>query len=172
VLRTDPAAAEDALADAERVCRESLDGIRGVVGLLRDDGEPRAVSLDLGELADGYRTAGLPVQLRVDGDPASLPLALRVALHRVVQEALANAARYAGSAPTSVEVAVEAGQVSARITNRRPAAPPPQRGGGYGLVGLRERVASLGGQLSAGADGDVWVVHAVLPVRATARAAR
>jgi signal transduction histidine kinase len=180
VLRTDPGAAEGALADAERVCRESLDGIRGVVGLLRDDdAEPRVLSLDLEELADGYRAAGLPVDLRSTGAPSSLPLLVRVTLHRVVQEALANAARHGGpAAATRVEVAVADAGVVARITNDRPAGagPPGPRGaGGYGLVGLRERVASLGGELTGGpgAAGDggsaPWVVECHLPVPGVAR---
>jgi signal transduction histidine kinase len=68
VLRSDPRAAEGALAEAERVCRESLDGIRGVVGLLRSEQDERPVlSLDLAELASGYRAAGLPVTLRSTG---------------------------------------------------------------------------------------------------------
>lgn len=175
VLRADPAAAEGALADAERVCRESLDGVRGVVGLLRDDGaDPRALSLDLGELAGAYRAAGLPVALRVDGDPAALPLVARVTLHHVVREALANAARHAGpGSAASVDVAVDAGGATARIANDRraaagasPAAPGGASSGGFGLVGLSERVASLGGQLHSGPRGDAWVVECRLPVAA------
>lgn len=167
VLRRDPRAAEGALGEAERVCRESLDGIRGVVGLLRSEQDERPVlSLDLAELALGYRTAGLPVTLQTRGSPESLPLVVRVTLHRVVQEALANAARHAGAAPVEVEVAVDEAGVDARVTNGRPPAEPPLAGGGhggYGLVGLRERVASLGGELTSGPDGGAWVVRCRVP---------
>ncbi len=167
VLRTDPRAAEGALADAERVCRESLDGIRGVVGLLRSEHDERPVaSLDLAELAGGYRAAGLPVTLRTSGSPESLPLGVRVTLHRVVQEALANAARHARAAPVEVEVVVDDAGVDARVTNGRPDADPASAGsgsGGYGLVGLRERVASQGGELTGGPDGGAWVVRCHLP---------
>ena len=174
VLRTDPTAAEGALADAERVCRESLDGIRGVVGLLRDDNAPpRVLSLDLDELAEGYRAAGLPVVGRTTGNPASLPLAVRVTLHRVVQEALANAARHAvPGTPVRVDVAAADAGVVARITNERPtsATPPAARStGGYGLLGLGERVAALGGELSSGPRGGTWVVECHLPLSAAAR---
>jgi len=173
VLRADPTAAESALADAERVCRESLDGIRGVVGLLRDDDvEPRVLSLDLDELADGYRAAGLDVVSRTAGDPASLPLAVRVTLHRVVQEALANAARHAApGTPVTVDVAVAETGVVARITNERPtgAAPAAQSTGGYGLLGLGERVAALGGALSSGPQDGAWVVACRLPLTSAVR---
>ncbi len=158
VLRSDPRAAEGALAEVERVCRESLDGIRGVVGLLRSEQDERPVlSLDLAELASGYRAAGLPVTLRSTGPLESLPLVVRVTLHRVVQEALANAARHAAAAPVEVRVGVDDAGVDACISNGRPvdgdAAAAGSHHGGYGLVGLRERVASLGGELTSGPDG-------------------
>ncbi|MEX5721759.1 sensor histidine kinase [Geodermatophilus maliterrae] len=183
VLRTDPRAAEGALEEAERVCRESLDGIRGVVGLLRSERDERpVVSLDLAELARGYRAAGLPVEVRTSGDPGSLPLVVRVTLHRVVREALANAARHAGTAPVEVRVVVGDAGVEARITNGRPDAGPDTTDratadpaasghGGFGLVGLRERVASLGGELTGGPDGGAWVVRCSLPRHGAARVA-
>ncbi len=170
VLRNDPAAAEGALADAERVCRESLDGIRGVVGLLReDDAGHRGVTLDLDELAGVYRAAGLPVHIQATGAPESLPLLLRITLHRVVQEALANAARHAAPATGAVvEVTVDGAGALARITNERPVPAAPSTGprpGGYGLIGLRERVFSLGGELTGRPEGNRWVVECRLPLR-------
>lgn len=174
VLRSDPRVAEGALADAERVCRESMDGIRGVVGLLRDDAEPRGASLDLDELAGVYRAAGLTVVLHVSGAPESLPLLLRITVHRVVQEALANAARHAAPASgANVDVTVDGTGVLARIANQRPTAAVPTpgaRSGGYGLVGLRERVVSLGGELTGRAEGARWVVECRLPLNGAAAA--
>jgi len=162
VLRSDPAAAECALADAERVCRESLDGIRGVVGLLRED-SPTARSLDLHELVATYREAGLAVDLHALPLPGDLPLLVRVTLHHVVQEALANAARHAGpGAPVSVTLTVESGAVVVRVANPAPPSPSADSGG-YGLVGLAERVTALGGELHSGPDGDCWVVRCRLP---------
>ena len=165
LLRTDPAAAEAALADAERVCRESLDGIRGVVGLLRDDEAAGAVSLDLDALAGTYRSAGVDVRLGVTGDPAALPLATRVTLYRVLQESLANAARYAppGSA-VHAAVAVGPTAVTCRVENLR-SPTPPIAGGGFGLQGLREQVAATDGELAGGPAGDRWVVTCRLPLR-------
>jgi signal transduction histidine kinase len=168
ILRTDPGAAESALADAERVCRESLDGIRGVVGLLRDDGSRRGPGLDLAELVETYRSAGRPAQLTVQGDPDALPLLTRGTLHRVVQEALANAARYApAGTPVAVEVAVTDVAVTARIENRLPSSAATAGGaGGYGLIGLREQVAAVGGELTSGPEGATWTVRCRLPIPA------
>ena len=168
VLRADPSAAERALTDAERVSRESLDAIRGVVGLLRDHAELDVPSLDLERLVTTYRSAGLSIALRIEGDPESMPLAVRVTVYRVVQEALANAARHsAQDAPTRVDVAIDPVQVVARITNRLDDPPAAQDSdpGGYGLLGLREQSASLGGELVSGRAGDQWVVECSLPLR-------
>jgi two-component sensor histidine kinase len=165
VLRADPAAAEHALEEAERVCRDSLDGIRGVVGLLRGPEDSAALSLDLDALAATYRRAGVPVTLTVDGDPAALPLAIRITLYRVLQEALANAGRYAGPGPVSATVAVASGAVTAAVTNPVGSArAEPSRAGGFGLVGLREQVAAQSGELTGGAHDGVWTVACRLPV--------
>lgn len=170
LLRTDPQAAEGALADAERVCRESLDGIRGVVGLLREADDRPGVSLDLDGLAGSYRAAGRPVDLRIAGDPAGLPLAVRVVLYRVVQEALANAARY-GVGRIDADVAVGETTADVRVANPLPGSPVGSAGGGYGLLGLREQVAALGGSLTGGAERGEWVVTCSLPVRGAQPAA-
>jgi signal transduction histidine kinase len=170
VLRVDPRSAEGALADAERVCREALDGIRGVVGLLREDGDAPAVSLDLASIAAPYRSAGRPAELHVDGAVDELPLAMRVVVYRVVQEALANAARHTTARDrVTVEVAVDAAAVGVRISNPigTPAAGPSA--GGYGLVGLREQVEALGGRITSGPAGDEWVVDCSLPLQVAAR---
>ena len=122
VLRSDPDAAEAALVEAERVSRESLDAIRGAVGLLRDDEGPDIGSLDLERLVTTYRSAGLPVELRIEGNSETLPLSVRVTLYRVVQEALANAARHSTpGTPTSVEISI--GPEQRRRANRERARP-------------------------------------------------
>jgi signal transduction histidine kinase len=163
MLRADPTAAEEALADAERVCRESLDGIRGVVGLLRDEDAPAGVSLDLDALVGTYRAAGLEVASTIEGDPGGLPLAGRVVLYRVLQEALANAARYAPR-PGAVVLAVRVDDAAATVRVENPRGAPRPSAGGFGLAGLREQVAAVGGELAGGPEGDRWVVACRLPV--------
>ena len=139
-----------------------------MVGLLRDTTEPQVLSLDLERLVTTYRSAGLSITLRIDGDPESMPLAARVTVYRVVQEALANAARHSThDAPTSVDIAIDQTQVVARIANQLDDSPAPQDSEprGYGLLGLREQSASLGGELASGRTGDQWVVECRLPLR-------
>lgn len=170
VLRTDPSAAEAALTEAERVCRDSLDGIREVVGLLRT-GDTGAAAPDLGELVETYRAAGVAIDLDLMGDLAAVPLVARGTMARVVQESLANAARYrAPDAVVRVEARGTADGVQVRVANRRvPGAARASGPGGNGLPGLAERVAAVGGSLTSGADGDDWVVACRLPRSAAAR---
>jgi signal transduction histidine kinase len=167
VIRTDPAAAEAALTEAERVSRESLDAIRGVVGLLREDDEPEVLSLDLERLVTTYRSAGLAVSATIEGTTESLPLAVRVTLYRVVQEALANAARHSAPAtPVSVVIAIDEERMVARIENERADDEDglADAAGGFGLVGLREQTVALGGELASGPEGSRWVVECRLPI--------
>jgi signal transduction histidine kinase len=165
LLRSDPAAAEVALEAAERVSRESLDAIRRAVGLLRETDEPPMASLDLERLVTTYRSAGMPVTMQLDGAPDALPLASRVTLYRVIQEALANAARHSSpGTPASVHILIDDHELVARVENqidtrRRPAA----ESAGYGLVGLREQATSLGGDLTSGPEDDRWIVVFRLP---------
>ncbi len=122
--------------------------------------------MDLERLVTTYRSAGLPVALSITGTAEHLSLPLRLTLYRVVQEALANAARH--SAPgtsATVEIGIDDRAVVARVSNEftpnGATGPGPE---GYGLVGLREQTASLGGELSSGPEGDSWVVECRLPV--------
>lgn len=163
LLGSDTRAAEAALMDAERVGRESLDGIRDIVGLLRDEtpGEPSA---DVGRLIETYRTAGLPVHDDV-ADLADLPMLPRVTAVRVLQESLANAARYgAPGAPVDVAIAVVRDAVTVTVTNRR--VPGAGRTGGLGLLGLREQVSTAGGSLTSGPEDVDWVVRCRIPLTA------
>jgi signal transduction histidine kinase len=170
VLRADPARAEQALEEAEQVCRESLDGIREVVGLLRAGDEAPGAAVDLLRLVETYRAAGVDVDLQTDDRTDALPLLVRGTLYRVVQEALANAARYRSpDSPVSVRTAVDGGGVTVSVSN---AGSPGQRSGpgGYGLAGLREQVSAIGGTLRSGPAADRWVVECRLPQDVTARA--
>lgn len=163
LLRSDVGAAEAALLDAERVGRESLDGVREVVGLLRDDA-PREPAMDVAGLIETYRAAGVridPVVADLDG----LPLVQRVTAARVLRESLANAARYgAPGAPVSVRIAVDGEALAVRVANRR--VPGTGRVGGFGLQGLREQVTAAGGSLTGGPEQDDWLVRCRLPLPA------
>jgi signal transduction histidine kinase len=175
-------AIEMAAADRDRVeqlaCnvqsagRQALEELRQMVGVLRggdvDDEAPLGPQPgleDLTALVAHARQAGMTVELhQADGAASADPLIGRAA-YRIVQEALTNAGKHAPGAAVSVDVERHPDDLLIRVVNGAPAAPVgPAPGGGYGLVGLGERVRTLGGQLRAEPrlDGG-FGVEAVLP---------
>ena len=168
-LRTRPEALDESLAGIETASTDALAAMRRVVGLLRDT-EDAAPALSgpeqLGELVDRFARHGPPVRLSLP-EPAVLawPPEVTSTVHRVVQESLTNIARHAAHA-RSVTVDVSQGTRSVTVEVADDAAAPPVRHhrGGYGLVGLRERVEALDGTLAAGPrQGGGWSVRATLP---------
>ena len=165
-----PPAAQETLAAIRGAAREALAETRRVVGLLRNGDElPERVpqpGLDrLDELVEGGRQSGLAVEPVVIGMPRPLAAGVDLSAYRIVQEALSNAARYAPGA--RVSVAVHYGGDRLRVSVTDDGCDPPleaQASGGHGLVGMRERVAMLGGTLSAGPHyGGGFAVVADLP---------
>ncbi|MFG2014778.1 sensor histidine kinase [Actinomadura geliboluensis] len=172
--RGDAEAAAGALAEAERVGRQSVRDVHRGLVLLRDsDSAARLMPApptaeDIGALVADLRSGGLPVELTTRGDLGAPDPAVGLALFRVVQEALSNTARHAPSAAADVTVAVGGGVAEVTVTDRGPARGRPSAGG-LGLVGMRERVTALGGALRAGPDGAGWTVHAAIPLTGAAR---
>jgi signal transduction histidine kinase len=172
VLRRDPAAAEEALQSAEEVGRRSMRELRGTVGLLRREGEegvapPLPSAGDIAALVEEARAGGLEVELRERGDVSGVPSGVGVALYRIAQEALANAARHAPRARTVVDVEVADERVSLVADTIGPIAavsPTEQRGTHYGLTGMAERAGPLGGELFAGQTAAGWRVSCRIPL--------
>jgi signal transduction histidine kinase len=171
IAPTDPARAAGTLAGIERAGAEALASMRKVVGALRDadDGgapvAPAASLAELEELVAHGRALGLPVHLHVDVHAVPADVALSV--HRVVREALTNARRHATRA-TSVDVQVvqRADVLSVAIVDDGQARGAPSAGG-FGVVGMAERVHALGGRFRAGpraAPATGWEVRAELPL--------
>jgi signal transduction histidine kinase len=190
---TDPARAEfAALSDA---AREALADMRRLLGVLRYD-QPAALApqpqlADLPALVDAAREAGVPVQLSVPESLAHVPSGVALSAYRIVQESLSNASQHAPGAAVTVSVQVHAASVVVRVANGPAAAataagartgtatgngsgatgaaeePNDGPGPGHGLAGMRERVALLGGSMSAAPTPDGgFVVSAVLPLGA------
>jgi signal transduction histidine kinase len=156
----------ETLEEAERHGRASLADIRRIVRLLRseDEGSLDAVQPDLSavdDLVDGFRGAGLPVRLHVTGPTESVGPAAGLAVYRVTQEALANAARH-GDGPATVDLRVADRSVALQVRNPTPAR--ASRGYGSGLVGMEERVTAAGGTIEVGAENGTWVVQARVPL--------
>ena len=118
-------------------------------------------------LAGRARDAGLPVELRIDGERAALPAGVDLAAYRIVQEALANVAKHAAATRAWIVVRYEQRAVEVEIGDdgRGPDGGGTADDGGHGLVGMRERVALYGGTLELGGRaGAGFTVHARLPL--------
>jgi signal transduction histidine kinase len=124
---------------------------------------------DLGTLVGGLRDAGRVVELKVLGEPPSVPPSVELVIYRVVQEALTNAVRYAGDAPITVEVIYTPETITVFVDDEGPGVAQPTRpGGGHGLLGMSERLATVGGTLEFGPRSPKpgWRVHATIPIMA------
>ncbi|MFI7280963.1 sensor histidine kinase [Micromonospora chersina] len=145
--------------------------LHDVIGVLREErsGSLRPAGETVAELVDGARDAGMAVELRSDPAAADLPPLVAHAVHRVVREALTNAARYAPGALVTVTVDRAGGEVAVSVVNgRAPNGPlPGPASHGSGLLALRERVRLAGGALDAGPRGGGFAVTAHLPLTAT-----
>src|SRR5262245_5737683 len=167
-LRRDPAEAEEALLEAERLGRESLAEIRRTVGLLAPEGTGTAAPLpsacDIPHLVREFRAAGLDVDFEVSGDPDALTAATGLGLYRVAQESLTNVVRHAPGTRTTMSLSIDEDVVSLQVRNGlADAGADADTDGGLGVPGMRERVTLLGGELRAGPDGDSWCVDVELP---------
>jgi signal transduction histidine kinase len=154
-----------ALTEAERAGREAVREMRQAVGLLgaaASTGRPLPSATDIPELITSYQNAGLRVAFDIQGDLHAISDDAGLALYRITQESLSNAAKHAPSAQTLVVVEVRAKDVALTVRNDV-YAPSGVPRGGRGLPGMAERAAQLGGSFSAGPVGDAWEVRAVLP---------
>jgi signal transduction histidine kinase len=167
-----PESARTEFAEISQASREALTEMRRLLGVLRSD-EPQLPTApqpglaDLPELVASARAAGTEVTVDVDAALPELPAAVDVSAYRILQEALTNAARHAPGAAVRVVVGGTAGDLSLSVRNDPSDVPPSDAGAGYGVRGMRERAAMLGGQLRAGPAGDGgFEVSAVLPLQA------
>ncbi len=152
---------------------EALAELRRVLGVLRSedalaDGARHAPqpTLDrLDELVGSVRGTGIEVLIEVTGERRPLPPGVELSAFRIVQEALSNVMRHAPGAGARVELGYQRRGLTVRIINTPPDRPaPPSPGAGHGLLGMRERAAMLGGELTTGPRPDGgYEVTAVLP---------
>ena len=161
----DPDDAARALADAERLTRQSLTDVRATVGMLRDPGDdgiaPPSPGVDqLPRLVDDLRAARADVSLDLDGDLDAVPATTGTTVYRIVQESLTNASRHAPGAAVLVRVSVRGDRVDVLVDS----AGAPGRGAGMGIANMQERAAAVGGTCSAGPGGHGWLVRASLPL--------
>lgn len=167
----DPSRAVDAAQAIRRTGREALNDLRRLLGVLRGQqpvGEamtPQPGLADLEPLLDQVRQAGLGVDLRVEGQPRSLPPGADLTAFRVVQEALTNTLKYASATWVRVGMRYTADGLAIEVADDGVGG--PANGSGHGLVGMRERLGLYGGSLEYGpADSGGFRLRAVLPVTA------
>jgi len=169
-----PASAEASRADlaaAQRSVQAVLRETQQILRVLRVGAGPDALAPTpehgrIPELIDTFRAAGLTVEATITGLTVPLPLTVSAAAYRITQEALTNAQRH-GSGDVSVRVDIAPdGAVVIEVVNLRRAGASVRTvpGGGHGLVGMRERAASTGGQVDVREDGRFFWLTATLPV--------
>ena len=171
VLAPEQEREREALLTVEETGRQALTEMRRLLGVLRRSDEAAALAPQPGlatleHLVGQVREAGLPVAVTVEGEPIDLPPGVDLSAYRIVQEALTNALKHAGPAHAWVCVRYGADQVEVEVANDGRA---NGSGDGYGLIGMRERVALCGGDLTAGPrPGGGFTISARLPVAGSA----
>lgn len=171
MLDKDPDQSRQALLAVEEVGREALTELRRTLGVLRDDAAPSVLTPQPGteqipEIVERAGAAGLDVVYAVQGEPRAIAPGAALALYRVAQEALTNAARHAAGARIRLTLSWEPDAVQVSIVDDGGQAVPAAAGSGLGLVGMRERVTAYGGTLRTGpvAGATGFEVRARLPV--------
>jgi signal transduction histidine kinase len=183
VFDASPGEARDALAAIEATSRETLSGLRRMVTGLRHadlesgpgqappDPAPGLAGLD--RLAATTRDAGVQVDVEWHGSREPVPADIDRSAFRIIQEAVLNVVRHAGTDRCQVAINQQDGELSIEVTDSGRGAPAGKlnpAGTGYGITGMRERAALLGGDLSAGPrPGGGFRVAARLPLPAPAR---
>lgn len=172
VIKDDPERAEQALNVIEATGTQAMDELRRLLDALhtgdaRFPGPSSLPGIDMaGPLLEWLREAGFRVDWRVEGEPRVLADSVNHTAYRVIQESLTNVAKHSGrGAQVDVVLRWVPGSLAIDITDdgghgRR----PEQQHHGFGLVGLRERVAIVGGSLTFGHEGPGFGVHVELPL--------
>jgi signal transduction histidine kinase len=167
VFDASPAEARNALAAIEATSREALSGLRGMMtGLRRAEQaplEPVHGLAELERLAAITQDAGVQVELDWHGTREPLPADIDLSAFRIIQEAVTNVVRHAGTGQCRVSITRQDGELTIEVTDSGRGGDPS--GTGYGIIGMRERAVLLGGDLSAGPrPGGGFRVAARLPL--------
>jgi signal transduction histidine kinase len=172
-----PDLAREPLRTIRATSTEAMSEMRRLLGVLRADGaaadlDPQPGLVQLPALVERVSASGVPVTVEVLGEPRAMPASVDLSAYRIVQEALTNVGKHAAGAAADVRLTWLPDALSLEVRDHGPG-PAPSYGDGvfkeegccHGLVGMRERVRMLGGQLRTGAaSGGGFAVEAVLPL--------
>ncbi|WP_312396708.1 histidine kinase [Kocuria sp.] len=172
-IDNDPSAAKRSVAQIRAQSRTVLDDLRRLVGLLREEAEAGRTVATLPavqEFVEAQRDAGAGVELVIHTAGAGRPLdtgigpLAQVVVFRMVQESLANIAEHAPGARSTVTLDDRADELTVVVANGRPPVADPGTGGGFGLLGMRERAEMIDADLAYGptADGG-WQTRLTVP---------
>ncbi len=173
MLDLDRDQAREALLAVEAGGRAAMTELRQVIGVLTVDGDganlaPQPGLKQLPDLAARVRDTGVPVSLTIDGTLDTLPAGVELAAYRVVQEALTNAVKHAAGAAVAIRISGTTEELRVEVTDTGGSAAAVTSGSGRGLIGLRERLATYGGTLTAGRrPSGGFRVLAVTPLQAS-----
>lgn len=177
VVPRDPDRAVAAFDTISATGKSALSEMRRLLGVLRDDPDgvgpdrsPQRGADGIPDLVQSMREAGLDVHLHQQGQLVDLPAAVDLSAYRIVQEALTNVLKHAGPARVDIRIAQRESALDIEISDDGLGGQAERATDGKGLIGMRERVGLVGGQLSVGpGEGGGWTVHACLPLEAVAR---
>jgi signal transduction histidine kinase len=170
-LGDEQASTREALSSIEQAGRQALGEARRLLGVLRRNGDgeglepqPSVERIDL--LVEQVERAGLPVRLEIQGERAALPAGVDLCAYRIVQEGLTNALKHAGPAHAEVVLRYAARALDVEVRDDgRGAGAVNGDGAGHGLIGMRERVALYGGDLTTGpCEAGGFEIRAHLPL--------
>jgi signal transduction histidine kinase len=162
-----PESTRETLATIAQGARDALDDVRRLLAMMRVDNDlgPQPGLRDVPRLLEGLSSAGLPIELQVSGASRQLPAGVDLSAYRVVQEALTNVLRHSRDAHARVLLSYDPDAIGIEvIDDGKPA--PSKESRGFGLLGMRERVALFGGRIETGPrPGGGFGVHVHLPTR-------
>jgi signal transduction histidine kinase len=172
LFETDPALSKKILTELQATTSSVLLELRDTVGVLRQTGtdaenlEPAPGLDQLTDLLEACRSAGLAVNVEIEGEPRDLSPGVDLTAYRIIQEALTNATKYSASAVASLRLRYSSTRLTITVTNDvRPGDESRPGNHGYGIIGMRERAHAIGGDLRVSDSSDVgFEVVTALPL--------
>lgn len=171
LLETNPELTKKILTDLQATTSSVMLELRDTVGVLRhistdeETLEPAPGLVRLPELLEVCRSAGLTIDLDVEGEPRELSPGIDLTAYRIIQEALTNATKYSSSGSANLRLDYSSSRLTITVTNKTRADDEPSMGHrGYGIIGMRERAQALGGDLRVSDADDRFEVVSSLPV--------